>query len=112
MRAKVTSPLGLQLSADECPAVMGVVLGADAEFDLPHRSCAFLGSMMISTTLRRSAIHAAHHLPDLELGPRAAPAAHRWDHQRNRAAARQVGRTQEARADRAGRSAPAPTHSD
>src|SRR5215471_3673489 len=71
MRAKVTSPLGLQLSADECPAVMGVVLGADAEFDLPHRSCAFLGSMMISTTLRRSAIHAAHHLPDLELGPRA-----------------------------------------
>jgi len=46
------------------------------------------------------------------VGSARGPAAHRWDHQRNRAAARQVGRTQEARADRAGRPAPAPTHSD
>jgi hypothetical protein len=42
--------------------------------------------MMISTTLRRSAIHAADQLPDLELV--AAAAAHRWDHPEDRAAAR------------------------
>ena len=43
--------------------------------------------MMISTTLRPSEIHAADHLPDLELGPCAALAAHRWDPLEDRAAA-------------------------
>jgi hypothetical protein len=42
--------------------------------------------MIVSTTLGRSAIHAAGHLPDLELGPCAAGAAHRWDHPEGRAA--------------------------
>jgi hypothetical protein len=42
--------------------------------------------MMVSTTLGHSAIHAADHLPDLESGPCAAGAAHRWDHPEDRAA--------------------------
>jgi hypothetical protein len=42
---------------------------------------------VITTTLRREAIHAADHLPDSELGPCLAAAAHRWDHPADRAAA-------------------------
>jgi hypothetical protein len=68
--------------------------------------------MMISTTLRRSAIHAADQLPDLELGPCGVAAAHRWDHPEDRAAARQVDRAQEAPADRAEGPARASAHSD
>jgi hypothetical protein len=65
--------------------------------------------MMVSTTLRRSAIHAADHLTDLELGPCAAAAAHSWDHPEDRAAARQVDRAQVAPIDRG--EGPAPQNS-
>ncbi len=68
--------------------------------------------MMISTTLRRSAIHAVDHLPDLELGPCGVAAAHRWDHPEDRAAARQVDRGQVAPADRAEGPDRASAHSD
>jgi hypothetical protein len=51
--------------------------------------------MMISITLCCSAIHAADHLPDLELDPCAAAAAHRWGHPEDRAAACPVDRARE-----------------
>src|SRR5882762_10374728 len=54
-----------------------------------------------STTLCREAIHAADHLPDSELGPCSAAAAHRWDHPADRAAAGQADRSEEAPAGRA-----------
>jgi hypothetical protein len=66
--------------------------------------------IMVSTTLGRSAIHAADHLPDLELGPYAAGAAHRWDHPEDRAAVQEVDRLEVAQEDRAEGPARAPAH--
>jgi hypothetical protein len=60
----------------------------------------------------RSAIHAADHLPDLELGPCAAAAAHRWDHPEDRAAVRSVDSAEVAPADRAEGPARASAHLD
>jgi hypothetical protein len=66
--------------------------------------------MMVSTTLGRSAIHVADHLPDLELGPGAAAAAHRWDHPEDRAAVQSVDRLEVAQEDRAEGPARAAAH--
>ena len=76
--------------------------------DLPWRVSLY--GMMVSTTLRLSAIHAADHLPDLELGPCAAAAAHTWDHPEDRAAVRSVDRAEVAPADRAKGPARASAH--
>jgi hypothetical protein len=80
--------LWAQIQASEHDMIGNVTTVARMQRHCNYAVAICLGAygMMVSTTLGRSAIHAADHLPDLELGPCAAAAAHRWDHPEDHAA--------------------------